>query len=408
MKEPSVSSQTQSLKLVVAAFVCIVFMFGVPTMMMPVIYSPLIDEFGWSRAQVTLIATMKFGAGAVLGIVFGVVIDRMSIRKIVLFCGVLSGLAMLAFLTIYSLISYYLVGLALGLGSVGIMIAMKVFVSRAFGRHQGLAVGTALLGTSVAGTLTPVLTDSLIEVMGWRNAVATMSAGIWFIALPAFLTIVRNEPEEEKSKTEDGTETLTNLLMNHSFWLLGIAVLLIGFVDQAIVQHLVLYIDKDLGFGRSTAAWVKSLVFLVSVFGKLGFGWFYDRFSVRGVFVCYLLMAMSVLIAIPIQGVILLGIFAVVRGLAHGGAIVDIPVLAKHCFGPKLLGRSIGLLTACVTLGFAAGPPIVGYIYDTQGSYHTAFVILSIMSLIAGIAVLSASPAYWEKYLRPERVNYTQ
>ena len=56
----------------------------------------------------------------------------------------------------------------------------------------------------------------------------------------------KNEPEEEKPRTEDGTETLTNLLVNHSFWLLGIAVLLIGFVDQAIVQHLVLYIDKDL------------------------------------------------------------------------------------------------------------------------------------------------------------------
>ena len=157
---------------VFAAFLCLVVMFGVPTFMMPVLYSPIIDEFGWSRTQVMLMATMKFGAGAFVGLVFGVLLDRMSIRKIVLFAGTLSGLAMIAFLSIQSLTMFYIIGLFLGLGAVGVMISMKVLVSRRFREQQGFAMGAALLGTSVGGTLTPTLTRYLVETVGWREAAA--------------------------------------------------------------------------------------------------------------------------------------------------------------------------------------------------------------------------------------------
>ncbi|TDI35087.1 MAG: MFS transporter [Acidobacteria bacterium] len=385
---------------VFAAFLCLVFMFGVPTFMMPVLYSPIIDEFGWSRTQVTLIATMKFGAGAVIGLLFGVLLDRMSIRKIVLFSGTLSGLAMIAFLAIHSLTMFYIIGLFLGLGAVGVMISMKVLVSRRFREQQGFAVGAALLGTSVGGTVTPTLARYLIETFGWREAAALMSAGIWLVALPVFLWIVKDEDFEEAEDLSGESRDFSTVLRQRSFWMLAAAVLLIGFVDQAMSQHFVLYLDKDVGLGLAVAAGAASAAALISIFGKVGFGWVYDKLSTKGVMICYVLMALAVLIAIPVQGSFLLGALVLTRGLAHGGAIVDIPVLSKHCFGPNMLGRTIGVLTACVTVGFAAGPPVVGYIYDTQGTYRYAFMLLAVMSLAAGAAVLGARPVYWEENIR--------
>ncbi len=385
---------------VFAAFLCLVFMFGVPTFMMPVLYSPIIDEFGWSRTQVTLIATMKFGAGAVIGLLFGVLLDRMSIRKIVLFAGTLSGLAMIAFLAIQSLTMFYIIGLFLGLGAVGVMISMKVLVSRRFREQQGFAVGAALLGTSVGGTVTPMLARYLINAFGWREAAALMSAGIWLIALPVFLWIVKDEDFEEAEDLSSESRDFSTVLRQRSFWMLAAAVLLIGFVDQAMSQHFVLYLDKDVGLGLAVAAGAASAAALISIFGKVGFGWVYDKLSTKGVMICYVLMALAVLIAIPVQGSFLLGALVLTRGLAHGGAIVDIPVLSKHCFGPNMLGRTIGVLTACVTVGFAAGPPVVGYIYDTQGTYRYAFMLLAVMSLAAGAAVLGSRPVYWEENIR--------
>ena len=385
---------------VFAAFLCLLFMFAVPTFMIPVLYSLIIDEFGWSRTQVTLFATVKFSSGALIGVMFGFLLDRISIRKIVIASGALSGIAMISFLLIDSLVKFYAVGLALGIGAIGIMISMKVLVSHSFRDRQGFAIGMALLGTSVGGALIRATTPGLAASFGWRGAVALMSGGIWLIALPLFLLIVREDEQPGAARERGDDADLSAVLRNRTFWMMGLAVVLIGFVDQAISQHFVLYLDKDVGLGLALAARAASIATLISIGGKVGFGLVYDKLSVRGVMICYVLMAIAALIAIPVEGTMLLGALLLTRGLAHGGAIVDIPVMAKHCFGPKLLGRTIGLLTAFVTVGFAAGPPIVGYLYDTQGTYRYAFMMLAGMAVAAGLVLLAVKPVYWEAHIR--------
>lgn len=396
---------------VVAAFFCIVFTFGVPTMLMPVICSPIIDEFGWTRAQVTFVATLKFGAGAVFGIFFGALVDRFSIRKIVVVASLVSIVAMMGFLLVQSLWQFYAAGLVLGLGSIAVMIAIKVLVSQRFMHQQGLAIGAALLGTSVAGSFTPLLASTLIDLYGWRMTVALWSIGIWLVALPVFLWIVKEPAEAERQREDDAGRLpqasggqlvaaemdFAAVLRSRSFWLIGLAVMLIGLVDQSMGQHLVLYLDKDVGLGLPGATRVMSAVFVVSIAGKLGFGWLYDKLSVKGVMCCYCLMAVAVILAFPVQVMWILVLFTIVRGLAHGGSIVDIPVLSKHCFGPRVLGKTIGILTACVTVGFAIGPPLVGYMYDTQGSYRNAFFLLIAVAVAAALSLVGVTATYRER-----------
>ena len=374
---------TKNWPIIAASFLTIVFTFGIPTMVMPVIYAPIIDEFGWGRAQVTFVATLKFGAGAVFGIFFGVIVDKLSIRKIVAVASCVSITAMLGFLWVQTLWQFYLVGLVLGMGSISCMIAIKVLVSQRFMHQQGLAIGSALLGTSVAGIFTPPFATWLIGIYGWRMTVALLSIGIWTVALPVFLRVVKDSQDAEiegagpansssQTKREESAAAeidFSDVLKSRSFWMIGLAVSLIGFTDQSLGQHLMLYLIQEVHYSPMDAAWIKSAVFGVSIAGKLGFGWLYDKLSVQGVMLCYFLMAVAVLLMFPISILSALVAFTITRGLAHGGSIVDIPVLSKHCFGPKVLGKTIGILTACVTIGFAIGPPLVGYMYDTQGSY---------------------------------------
>ncbi|HXV60795.1 MAG TPA: MFS transporter [Vicinamibacteria bacterium] len=383
--------------IVAVAFLAIVFAFGVPTVILPVLYSSIIDEFGWTRTQVTLVATMKVGAGAAWGIVLGFLIDRVSIRTIVVSSSVITGGAMIAFLGIRTLWLFYAIGLVLGLGSLGVMISMKVLVSRWFERRQGVAVGIALLGTSVAGSFAPVLASRLIDLAGWRFSMALLSLGIWLVALPVFVWKAKDAPV---SAAATDTTPFRLILLGPTFWWVALAVVLIGFVDQAMTQHTVLYLERDLGLRRSAASSALSFVFFTSIAGKLGFGWIYDRWSLRGVSACYFLMALSVVFMFSIQSAVSLLVFAAVRGLAHGGAIVDIPVLSRHCFGPRVLGRTIGILTAFVTIGFATGPPIMGYLYDVHGSYRIAFFVLVAASIAAGLSLFAARATYRDERLR--------
>ena len=408
---------TKNWPIVAASFLTIVFTFGIPTMVMPVIYSPIIDEFGWGRAQVTFVATLKFGAGAVFGIFFGVLVDKFSIRKIVVVASCVSIIAMLGFLWVQSLWQFYLVGLVLGMGSISCMIAIKVLVSQRFMHQQGLAIGFALLGTSVAGTFTPPLATWLIGIYGWRMTVALLSIGIWTVALPVFLRIVKEPQGTEiadeglansslRTKREESAAAeidFSDVLRSRSFWMIGLAVSLIGFVDQSMGQHLMLYLIQDVNYSEADAALVLSAVFGVSIAGKLGFGWLYDKLSVKGVMLCYFLMAVAVLLMFPISILSALVAFSITRGLAHGGSIVDIPVLSKHCFGPKVLGKTIGILTACVTIGFAIGPPLVGYMYDTQGSYRNAFIMLAVASIAAGLSLLGVKTTYRDRIIALEQ-----
>ena len=413
----AISRISSSWWIVFAGFISIVFTFGVPTMVMPVIYAPIIDEFGWGRAQVTFVATLKFGAGAVFGIFFGVLVDKFSIRKIVVVASSVSIIAMLGFLWVQSLWQFYLVGLVLGMGSVACMIAIKVLVSQRFMHQQGLAIGSALLGTSVAGTFTPPLATWLIGIYGWRMTVALLSIGIWTVALPVFLRIVKESEDAEiegsgsadsslQTKREESAAAeidFSDVLRSRSFWMIGLAVCLIGFVDQSLGQHLMLYLIQEVNYSPMNAAWVKSAVFAVSIAGKLGFGWLYDKLSVQGVMLCYFLMAVSVLLMFPLFISSALVAFIITRGLSHGGSIVDIPVLSKHCFGPKVLGKTIGILTACVTIGFAIGPPLVGYMSDTQGSYRNAFIMLAVASIAAGLSLLGVKTTYRDRMIALER-----
>ena len=408
---------TKNWPIIAASFLTIVFTFGIPTMVMPVIYAPIIDEFGWGRAQVTFVATLKFGAGAVFGIFFGVIVDKLSIRKIVAVASCLSAIAMLGFLWVQTLWQFYLVGLVLGMGSISCMIAIKVLVSQRFMHQQGLAIGSALLGTSVAGIFTPPFATWLIGIYGWRMTVALLSIGIWTVALPVFLRVVKDSQDAEiegagpansssQTKREESAAAaidFSDVLKSRSFWMIGLAVSLIGFTDQSLGQHLMLYLIQEVNYSPMDAAWIKSAVFGVSIAGKLGFGWLYDKLSVQGVMLCYFLMAVSVLLMFPLFISSALVAFIITRGLSHGGSIVDIPVLSKHCFGPKVLGKTIGILTACVTIGFAIGPPLVGYMSDTQGSYRNAFIMLAVASIAAGLSLLGVKTTYRDRMIALER-----
>jgi predicted MFS family arabinose efflux permease len=303
------------------------------------------------------------------------------------------------------------------MGSISCMIAIKVLVSQRFMHQQGLAIGAALLGTSVAGIFTPPLATWLIGIYGWRMTVALLSIGIWTVALPVFLRIVKEPQDAEiegagpadsssQTKREESAAAaidFSDVLRSRSFWMIGLAVSLIGFVDQSMGQHLMLYLIEDVKFSREDAAWVLSAVFGVSIAGKLGFGWLYDKLSVKGVMLCYFLMSVAVLLMFPISILSALVAFIITRGLAHGGSIVDIPVLSKHCFGPKVLGKTIGILTACVTIGFAIGPPLVGYMYDTQGSYRNAFIMLAVASIAAGLSLLGVKTTYRDRIIALEQ-----
>jgi MFS family permease len=134
--------------------------------------------------------------------------------------------------------------------------------------------------------------------------------------------------------------------------------LIIGFVDQGFGKNISFYVMNDLGFTRQQLAWTTVMSFLFGFGSKLAFGWLFDKYSFKGITICYLLIVGSIAMAFGVEGIITLYIFQMARGFSQSGILVETPIFAKHSFGPNHLGKMIGFFSATSAVGLAIGPQL--------------------------------------------------
>jgi len=387
------------------AFLLVFFSFGVPNFSLPFMYKPAMDEFGWSNTEVNLLSTAKFLIGAVAALGMGILVDKIGGKTAVLIGAVCGGLAMLTFWFATNLPIYYFAGGLLGLSAASIVAAMKVVVSRLFDINQGLAIGIVLSATSMGQTLMPLVWGPLLDQgVNWRHIAGVLSLGSLVISAPMWVYFM-SRPGATQDVINASTKKAANgpTMMEHfkviskesGFWLIIAAVFLISAVDQAMTQNYVTYLNVDKGFNIRAIAWASSFAGILAVVSKPLAGWIYDRYSLAGIKFFYFLLSVSILLALPVGGVLTLLIYLAVQGLAHGGLIVEVPVLTKHYLGSRNLGMTIGLVSVAVNLGFAAGPPVLGYFVDTFGSYEYGLITYAAVAFFSFLLLIPIKPRFW-------------
>ena len=390
---------------VLVAYLMMLFAFGVPTFALPFVYAGAIDDFGWTRQEAVLLASFKFYTAAIASIAVGRLLDIVEPKYIVSCCAALGGLGMLGFLWADTLSFYYFVGFVLGFNSAGMVVSANVIICRTFEHSTGTALGTALAGTSTAGIIVPLIMAPLMASVGWQSTMMIMSVGIWIIALPAWLLLLRDSsPTASKIRSTGFSAAKTgmwahfkNLSRTRNFWFIVTGIFLVSAVDQAILQNQVLFLRDETGFELNMVAWGAALLAAIGVVSKVAFGWVYDRWSIAGIVFCYLLLAVSVGLAFAVVGIATMLMFMAIRGIAHGGLIVDAPVLAKHYYGPDNIGLNIGIFTLCISVGFGFGPPLLAGMADESGSYLGGFGLAVIASLAAAALLKPVKPRFWSR-----------
>lgn len=403
-------------RMALVAFICIVFAFGASTTTMPLIYGPAMDEFNWTRTQATLIFTYKNITSAIIAMfVIGPVIDRFGLKPVMVTSFVLTGLGMVSFLWISSLLTYYLAGILIGSGIIAILISAKVLVSRWFMRNLGLAIGLTVVGTSVGGVIFPLIAQVMIDAFGWRTAFASLSLGLWCIALPLYLLVADDRPTDEDITLEASAKgtppemvqrlreaeldvSYRDIIKTPMYWMITAAVFFTALADSGVLQHTVLLLEREKGFDSRVAAASISGMFGLGIIAKVAAGRIYDRFSVKGIQAWYGLLGLSILLVFPLEGLSTLIIFTLVRGIAHGGIVSsDTGIIAKHCYGPRMVSRMIAVLTGIFAIGSALGPLTLSAIYDSTGSYRNGFILFAVLCVFAVLLMHNVRPYYRER-----------
>jgi OFA family oxalate/formate antiporter-like MFS transporter len=379
---------------------------------LPLIYPELMDEFGWTRAQVTLPATVFFIVGAITSPPAGFLLDRYSPRLIILAgaIGMVVGLALYSgFSSLWQLVFIYaLFGVSLSLGG---LVSNMLILSRWFVRFRGRATGILLMASSLGGVVFPLILGKGIENFGWRPTLLLFSAIASAMMLIPLIFLIRNQPQDlkvavdgvsnvAKASDADAAElktssspvgvTLRQALKQRNFYLMAIATAAVWFSIISMVQHQSIYLAKDVGIDRTFLPVLFSTFFAASVVGKFSFGLLSDYFRKDHV--------LAASIAVLIAGLILLRLadasqtlslysYAVIAGIGFSGAFTSIQLLIAHYYAGASYGKILAGLVLFDTLAGALGTRVTAMIRDEMGSYFPAIYLLITVCIVAIAAI---------------------
>ncbi|MFQ5880223.1 MAG: MFS transporter, partial [Dehalococcoidia bacterium] len=366
-----------------------------------VLFKPMLEEYGWSRSTLSLVAAMNVMLAGLLQPLAGWLVDRYGAKRVAFFGLAFTAAAML--LTSFArelwqlLLVYGLVG-AFGFAAASPIISTAV-VANWFSRRRGLAMSVAATGVAL-GQLIVVPLLALIQIHAdWQTSFRFLALLIAILAIPLWLRFMRNRPQEMGLAAETASqgraadaETYTYPLQacrTGLFWQLAFGFFVCGFTMAFAATHFVAY-ATDIGLSKVAAANAMGFMGAMSVLGSLALGALGDRFNHRNsLSLTYLLRGMAFLLLLNVQSVPMLFLAALVLGFSW---LATIPLTATICagaFGQRSLGTIFGLLFAVMPIGSGVGSYLGGFIFDHAGSYQPALVLNLALGFAASAVILT-------------------
>ncbi len=375
---------------------------------------PLAAEFNASRSSMMLGMTVMMMVSGILSPLLGAQLDKRSLRSMMLtgalFMG--TGLICLSFIqAVWQFIFIFAVFFSFSMFSLGSPTS-STLVTRWFHRYRGRALGMAALGMSLGGFVLPIITQLLIEGLGWRMAFLMLGLLVLLFTFPILLLFIRNSPAD-KGLLIDGdvaepesveaipavTDTATanevhfstaTLLRQRSFWLMGVSMGLSFAVYSAMTTNFALFAIGQ-GIEPIRAAQLVSLIAVCGMLGKMLFGYAADKVNLKfGLWAAQLLIV-TCLLLLTLSSTLryqTMMAAAVVLGLAAGGLAPVMGAMLAKVFGTANYGRVMGNMNLLAMCFILTGPISAGKIFDMTGSYIPAFQLyLGVLALAALVLI---------------------
>jgi len=364
--------------------------------------TPFGREFGLTGEQFGLGIAAFILPVVIAGPALGALLDRAPLRPVLLCAIALAACALAALSRAQSATALAVCGgaAALGIGTYG-QLGPNVMVAGWFVRLRGRALALASLGTSCAGITIPLISQPLIAQLGWRGMTLSFAAALVLLLAPAVAWLAVKRPEDV-GQTQDGDAASENapapslapeppvqiwpVLRDRNFWLLGTSLAIATAASLGGV-HLVKHME-NVGVSAADARYVPSLMSAGALLGRLATGWLHERLPQP--LVAAAVFALSGIGWVGIANARDLTAFLVLAlpaGFAGGGFGVSGPVLQASCFGPRVLGRVMGVHGLIALPLMLPAPSLVGRAADQAGTYAPVFVQLGFAMGAAALAM---------------------
>ncbi len=370
------------------------------------LFEPIVADLGWSYTQVSLASSLRGLESGLLAPLVGYLADRLGPRKLTFAGGVFGAAGLLLLSRASSLATFYSAFILLAIGvSACTTNVLMVAVANWFHRRVGTASGVLAAGFGAGGLMVPCIVW-LTDGFGWRQATLILGLGMAIVTIPLSL-VLRQHPEQYgylpdgETITGDGTAhkftppprppvQYGKMIRERTFWYLTAMFIIHGTVLTAVVTHVMPYLSS-VGITRAAGGLVATGIPLVSIAGRLGFGFLSDRFNRNvisavafgmisiGTALFALVSAASIWILVP---------FLLLFSIGVGGINVARTTLVRQYYGRMTFGTIFGLISGIGMLGQGGGPVLGGWVFDHWANYRPLWLVFAVFSVVATLILL--------------------
>ncbi len=356
-------------------------------------------EFGWNRAQTSLVPTIDMVMLASMFLVGGFILDRLGPRKVTALGGILYSAGLFLASLIHSLPGLYLtwgvlVGAGLGLGYLSpITVGSKWFPDHR-GLVNGLAIGIFAAGSGIFGPIA----GGWIPDIGWRSTFQILAA-VFFVFTMTGAYLLKDPPPGYAPPRSDGAHAkaramafdvpTSQVIRTPVFYMLWFAYALGTTAGTMVISQLVPF-ARQAGLDAKTAAFAISIGAIGSASGRFFSGWMSDYFgrlfTVRGIVIVSMIATPSLYLwresLLPFYGLLFLVYYC------YGTQLSVYTALAGDFWGTKYLATNYGVMLLAWGFAGVMGPVFGSRIFVATGSYQNAFFGAALLAL-ASLALLS-------------------
>jgi sugar phosphate permease len=391
-----------------------------------VFFSPILDEFGWSRGNISIMLSLNIFFYGLLAPFAGILVERWRFRVVMPLGIMILGLATAGCSWAKGLGDFYfLFGFLMPLGSAfsGWPIIAPALMNW-FVKRRGLVMGIGQMGGGLSFVFSIPVEFAILQY-GWRNAFLFLAASLVLLLLPLYLFVFYYRPQDKGlapyGGNLDGANedtplrkiipenpsakglTLRQILHTSQLWAFVLSYALYwGIGGYLILAHQVRF-TKDAGYTSMFSVSIFALFGTTLFLGQLS-GFLSDRIGREkaGTLAAALsIIALLALVAVRNNNQPwLLYVYSVCFGFGGGLFTPTIFAGAADVFPGRHFGAVAGLLLTGMGAGAALGPWLGGYIYDTTGSYVPAFFLCMICIALSCLIFWIAAP---RKHFHPGR-----
>jgi len=388
-----------------------------------VFFKPLAAELGFNRAVTSVAAGIGRLEGGLESPLTGWLTDKFGPRWIIFIGICIVGIGLVLMNFINSLLAFYIVwGALIGFGlNLGLTIANDKALANWFIKKRGLAFGIRFTLLGISGVIMLPIVTWLVTTQDWRIA-CLVWAGVMLAGAPlAWFFVKQQRPEyygllpdgatveEEAADTsqmidrgvdyatevEEVEFTLRQAMKTQTYWMIVMAWVGSHLIMGGLSIHLIPFLT-DMGIDPIVASGMMAMMVFFTIPARFLAGFLADRvrkdrmqFLLAGTF---LLHTVGITAFLLNQTIAIVWVFLILLGFGSGASTPLKLTMQGRYFGRKAFASIQGTSMMFAAPAAVIAPVYAGWIYDTSGSYITAFILFAALGTLSTFLICLARP----------------